>query len=716
MPPSTPSPSDDRGDAPQPKKPVRPKRPVKATQPKAVKPAAPAPRKAPPAKAVKPTAPAAVRPAAARPAAARPAPAKPSRATKATPPARPPQATPAEAPPPDAQDPLIGQVVGRCRIEELIGLGRTARVYRAHYEALDDVVAIKILRAEVAKNPLLVERFHSEARAIAKLDNENILKIYDVGTTDAGQHYMVVELLEGEEILDLIQREDHIDAMDALRIVRQAANGLGAAHGMGLVHRDIKPQNLFLREDGTVMVVDFGLAAPIDNTSERVGTPHYMAPEVCKSGTAETASDIYGLGIVLYHLLTGQPPYAGKDIPGILKAHMRGEPLRPERRGAVPKDVGEVVRSLTKHDPLMRPTAAELVERLDAIGGKELRQKESLRKRPGRSRARSAVARRERASKGTPAVALILGAVVILGGLIAVLATGGDDTPPSESGSTTDSSAGAPKKTSGSSTFAKPEETPAERAARENRLADVKRQKEGQEALERAEAWARENWHVPDDTEAVIAKYRYVRDRFKNTKAGDEAKLRVKMIGQKTRHPHPDREWTTVDAVAEARTLWKKARPKVEAQIAALDFDGARSLLPPPVSDEGGRLARELDFWRTYITHLVEYRKAAIREITNIAQSEREIRTPGGDGTIRRISPTVIEVQVGHKTHKYSWADVGPFSDNADLLILQLAFTYAYMLDAFWDAQLELGSASGARTHARMTKAYEKRYREAKEK
>ena len=132
----------------------------------------------------------------------------------------------------------------------------------------------------------MVEKFATEARAIAKIDNENVLKIYDVGL-EGEQHFLVMELLDGESILDLITREGRLEPLDALRVARQAANGLAAAHAQGIIHRDVKPENLVLLEDGTVKLVDFGLAVGDDAGSQRVGTPHYMAPEICEDGQAE---------------------------------------------------------------------------------------------------------------------------------------------------------------------------------------------------------------------------------------------------------------------------------------------------------------------------------------------------------------------------------------------------------------------------------------------
>ncbi len=719
-----------------PQKPVVPKPVVpKAVVPKAVKPAKP--QAVPP---KKPMAPKAVPPKAAAPQGGKPA--KPARRApaKAVAP-KTPRAKPAEAAaPPTARpgsealqreaagDPLIGKTIGRCRIQALVGVGRTARVYAAHYEALDDTVAIKILRRDVAENPVLVERFQSEARAIAKVDNENVLKIYDVGTSDDGFQYMVVELLEGEEIFELLQREERVEAMDALRIVRQAANGLAAAHVHGLVHRDVKPQNLFLLEDGTVKVVDFGLATGIDDKSERVGTPHYMAPEVCENAKAETASDIYGLGITLYHLLTGQPPYAGQDIKGIMRSHISGEPLRPERRlpAGLPKDIGDIVRHLTKHDPLMRPTAPEVVEELDRVGGKELRTKESLKRRRTRSRARSAVARRERAAKGTPAIAAILGAVVLAGGIFAIATSGGGGEEGPDPGreivvDPDPEPIEEPERI-------KPVETADQKKAREEAIAKRARSKEGLEAFARAEQWARENWHGPQDTAAVLAKYDYVRNQWRGLAAGDRSNDRIRAIRAKKVHPHPDREWTSADQLAVVKETWRIVRPQVEAKIARHEYQAARELVPPAVSEESGSFSRELDFWRTHTKHLVDFQRAVERGVVSLPQDDRSIATPDGEGVLQSVTGDGFVVRLSARTKTFRWidlatedlADIGMrlFSGKSpDKLILQIAFTFAHKLRGpFWDTRLEFSVTPGAGAYDLINKAYKKRFEEWAEK
>src|SRR5262245_21812062 len=392
-----------------PKKPrssdLPPARPVKP----AVVPANPAtPIPAKPVESATTTAPAAPTHAVpAKPVAASPAPAKPTAAKPVGAKAAP--AAPAAKGPPD---PLIGRTIARCKIESKIGEGKTSRVYKAMHTALDTAVAVKVLQPEVLKHPELVVKFEQEARALARLDHPNVVKIYDVAAEEGDVHAIVMELLDGEEVLELLDREGRVDPLDAMRIVRQAASGLAAAHAKGLIHRDVKPQNLVLLADGTVKVVDFGLAAQTGGelAAERIGTPHYMSPEVCDARPAEPGSDVYSLGITLYHLLVGAPPYEGKSIKEILRSHIEGATLHPERRlPGLPKGVCDLVRSMTKRDPLTRPEMAQVVATLDQVGGKALATKPKLKRR-----------RAGRGSKGNPALVVMTGiAVVVI--LVAVL-------------------------------------------------------------------------------------------------------------------------------------------------------------------------------------------------------------------------------------------------------------------------------------------------------
>ncbi len=741
------------------KRPRRRRRPIprkpaakpKAVRPPAVPPAAVPPADAPPT-AVPPTAvpPTAVPPAAVPPAAVPPA-AVPA---AAVPPAVVPASAAASAsdtgtavkePPKKAAaapDPYVGRTIGRCKIEERIGRGKTAFVYRAHYEALDEKVAIKILTPHAASMPELVERFITEARVVAKLDNENVVKVYDVGS-DGADHYMVMELLDGFSVLDLIQREDQVSPIDALRVIRQAANGIAAAHDKGIIHRDIKPQNLLLLEDGTVKVLDFGLAAGYEDKNERVGTPHYMAPEVCRDGTADLGTDVYALGIVLWHLLAGSPPYAGMDIKGILRKHIAAEPLRIERkRTDVPKDVAELVRTLTKSDPLLRPPASEIVELLDRIGGEEIKEHSDLRKRASRARRARAQARAK-----SPLGPALAGIVLVAGiGIAIAMGSGGGDEEPEGAGTSTAGTSGVGTKPDGPPadvterretdlSGVKTRETEAQRDARirreqeeaEREAADkAAREAIGNatKALGNARQWARENWHGKTDTEAVRNKYMRVYRQFKKTPAGKEARTIARGIKEGTVHPHPDRSWSDAQSIAQVREAWRQVQPKIDALIGKHQYVAGYGLLPDRVNEADGALTADLRFWDKLISQLKVFKSALVKEAPKIAKDDRSIETPDGEGQVRIVTPTTIEVTVAGGLKKYQWTEI----DGVQILDLArrafagkgtrydaytLAFAWAHRLeDAFWDVQLDVMSAPDKISHEEWVGQLEKRFAE----
>jgi len=324
------------------------------------------------------------------------------------------------------RDQLIGQTLGKCSIEKYIGEGKTSVVYRATYEPLSRTVAVKVLQAHLKKVPAIVRVFQHEGRAVAALDHENVLKIYGVGE-DQGHHYLVLELLHGKDLLVVIDagEDGHLPVEQALDLTRQAAAGLAAAHRKNLVHRDIKPQNLVVEPDGTLKIVDFGLAAEAEGAfaGGRLGTPHYMSPEVCRGEQAGTASDIYSLGITLFHMLVGHPPYAGRQTTEeIVEEHLKGKRLEPEKlRRDLSPAVADLVRRMTRLDPSARPRAKEIIDYLAKAGSEKMR-----RARPARS---GRVRRAARKKQSSPTV-LIIGGVVVLGGLALMLMMGGSDDPP----------------------------------------------------------------------------------------------------------------------------------------------------------------------------------------------------------------------------------------------------------------------------------------------
>lgn len=689
-------------DTPKPPRPAVPAKPatpaVPAKPAAAAKPAAPAK----PALPAKPAAPAkAATPAAPAKAAT---PAKPSSAG-----ARPAAPAPAPAAPPD---PLLGQVLGKVRLEERIGQGRTATVYRGTNTATHGTVAVKVLLPEARANEEIVAKFAREARAIARIDNENVLKIFDVGQQGEEQ-FLVMELLDGEEILELLKREGPMEPTDALRVVRQAANGLAAAHAQGIIHRDVKPGNLVLLEDGTVKVVDFGLAAGMDAESQRVGTPHYMAPETCESGTSEPASDIYSLGISLYHLLLGQPPYAGKSVKEILAAHMAGEPLHPERKlASLPREISDLVRHLTRRAPAERPSAKDLVAELDRIGGQDLRKKDALRGRSPRWRARA-----KARPSGSPVLLVALGVVVVV--VVAALALSSGDEPapsPAAGGGTSGAAAGStPAGARGrgpeQNVPLPPQETAEQKAAREKVEAEAARRRaevEAAGALKGLEDWIRANWHSKADDAMVVQRYRTHAKQHAGTPAGEVSDRRAREITAGKAHAHPDKTYDPVEEVERVRTAWAEAKPKVEEAIARHDYAAARALVPEAVQDAEGQLALDLSFWAMLCDHLQSLKLSMVGTAERLEAGERTLALPGSKvkARLRKLGTDAVEVDDAGSVRSLPWAEV-PAAELARLgkaLVASkgtrggvelMAFAWAHRLvDPFYAAQLEVELAS----------------------
>ena len=328
------------------------------------------------------------------------------------------------------RDPMVGRRLGKCQIRELIGEGKTAVVYKAIYTPLKRTVAVKVLQEHMTKVPAVVRVFELEGRAVATLDHENVLKIFDVGE-EKGKHYLVLELLKGSDLLKVLEQSEsgQLPVEEALEHVRQAAAGLAAAHRKKLVHRDIKPQNLVLEPDGTVKIVDFGLAAEAEGaySGGRIGTPHYMAPEQCRGENAVTASDIYALGITLFHLMVGHPPFAGlHSTEEIVDEHLKGHRFEPEKivKG-IPRRVGDLVRQMTRQDPRARPTAREVLETIGKLTPERLA--EGPRRRVGKASRRGG----RRSTESSPPMGLLIGVGVIVVVAVLFLLTRGGDGPKS---------------------------------------------------------------------------------------------------------------------------------------------------------------------------------------------------------------------------------------------------------------------------------------------
>jgi len=258
----------------------------------------------------------------------------------------------------DGGDPLIGRLLsGKYQVLEKIGQGGMGAVYRAHHTKLDRLCAVKVLPPEVASNPDLLERFRREARATARFDQNNVVRIFDVDS-DGGTEYLAMEFLEGNPLDRLIKQKGKLPVKTSLQIVKQAALGLSAAHAYGIVHRDIKPANLMLTKDGIVKVLDFGLArlveasSLISQTGLIMGTPHFMSPEQAHGEHADLRSDIYSLGGTLFYLLTGQTPYEASTPTAILLKVVSGEiPSASQVDPKIPAQVSRLIQRMMALSP-----------------------------------------------------------------------------------------------------------------------------------------------------------------------------------------------------------------------------------------------------------------------------------------------------------------------------------------------------------------------------
>ncbi len=267
----------------------------------------------------------------------------------------------AASPSPDTHDVELGTVLdGRYRIDAVLGTGGMGCVYRGEHTGIGRPVAIKVLHADLNRNREAAQRFQREAIASGRLDHPNIVGVSDFGVLESGSCYLVMEVLEGESLGTRLERERRIPWPEALAILRGVLRGLHHAHERGVVHRDIKPDNIFLarKDDETVVkILDFGIAklyagSADDPASTRagitVGTPAYLSPEQAVGGEIKPASDIYSTSIVLYEMLTGRPPFEDEDPLAMLGAHV-SRPPPPFAERAPDLDVPPEVEALIDH-------------------------------------------------------------------------------------------------------------------------------------------------------------------------------------------------------------------------------------------------------------------------------------------------------------------------------------------------------------------------------
>ncbi|MFD8739671.1 Stk1 family PASTA domain-containing Ser/Thr kinase [Streptomyces sp. NPDC059618] len=261
------------------------------------------------------------------------------------------------------QDPLVGHVLdGRYRVEARIAVGGMATVYRALDTRLDRVLALKVMHPTLAADASFVERFIREAKSVARLAHPNVVQVFDQGT-DGSYVYLAMEYIAGCTLRDVLRERGALQPRAALDILEPVLAALGAAHRAGFVHRDMKPENVLIGDDGRVKVADFGLVRAVDTvtstTGTVLGTVSYLAPEQIEHGTADTRVDVYACGVVLYEMLTGAKPHTADTAAQVLYQHLHEDVPPPS--AAVPGlalALDELVAAATARNPEMRPADA----------------------------------------------------------------------------------------------------------------------------------------------------------------------------------------------------------------------------------------------------------------------------------------------------------------------------------------------------------------------
>jgi eukaryotic-like serine/threonine-protein kinase len=329
---------------------------------------------------------------------------------------------------------VVGELIAdRYELEELVGSGGMSSVYRAHDSLLERHVALKVMHEQLLSEGDHVERFRREARLAAQLSHPNIVTVIDRGEQERRQ-FIVFEYVEGENLKALVEREAPLPEREAVQLALQVADGLAFAHAHGLVHRDVKPQNVLLTEDGRAKVTDFGIARSIDvhhgltQTGTVMGTSDYISPEQARGGPVDACSDIYSLGAVLYELLTGEVPFQGGNFVSVAMRHINDPPpsVREQRPELSPRIDAAIRKAMAKDRddrfPNMEAFAAELRAALAEPDGASVGPMDQTLVVPGPRRRRRP--RQQRAAMDRPSIwplILLLAGLAVLAGIFAAV-------------------------------------------------------------------------------------------------------------------------------------------------------------------------------------------------------------------------------------------------------------------------------------------------------
>jgi len=268
-------------------------------------------------------------------------------------------------------DRYIGRLLdNRYEIMEVIGTGGMAVVYKARCHRLNRLVAVKILKDEYTQDEEFRRRFHAEGQAVAMLSHSNIVSVYDVSTSDYAD-YIVMELIDGITLKQYMEKKGVLNWKETLHFAIQIAKALEHAHSRGIVHRDIKPHNVMVLKNGSVKVADFGIARVMSKsntlTKEALGSVHYISPEQAKGGRVDSRSDIYSLGVVMYEMMTGRPPYDGESPVAVAIQHINGKASMPSTLNPnMPGGLEQIIMKAMAQEPAKRfATATEMLFDMD---------------------------------------------------------------------------------------------------------------------------------------------------------------------------------------------------------------------------------------------------------------------------------------------------------------------------------------------------------------
>ena len=353
------------------------------------------------------------------------------------------------APSAPAGDPLVGKIVdGRYMVLDKISSGGMATVYRARDERLDRPVALKVMHPHLSGSPDLVARFRREARATARINHPSVVSVFDQGIVN-GAGYLVMELVDGTNLRERLREEGSLSLGETLSIIDSVLEALAPAHRSGLIHRDVKPENVLLTKDGNVKVADFGLARAVSDatmatTGSVLGTVAYIPPELVTSGEADARSDIYSVGIMAYELLTGKPPYVSSSAIAVAWSHVHEDiPRLSDTIEWIPSEVDDLLCALAAREPADRPQdgaagAHYVREVIDALDPETLAKKYTVLPQQTKEKNKTEVAPRSSSTAaidyGSGTSALPIGAIdspatirksknwaVILGAIVIVL-------------------------------------------------------------------------------------------------------------------------------------------------------------------------------------------------------------------------------------------------------------------------------------------------------